>query len=339
MRRRRIAAVLVVVAAAAAVLWYQRHRRADWPDDPALVLYGNVDVRRVHLGFRVGGRLHSLALEEGDAVEPNAVLGHLDAEPYELDLQRARTEQDQAAAALARLENGSRPQEIVQARAVVTEREATRNSLQVEFERTAGLITDNAVTKQALDDVTARRQEAEARLQAARAALALIEEGPRREDIAAARARLAEARSAVAQAQLRLADTALHAPCAGILLTRVEEPGAIVGAGQTVAVMSPAEPVWVRAYIPEPDLGRVWPGMKADVFTDSQPERPYSAQVGFISPEAEFTPKNIQTPHLRTDLVFRVRIVVTQPDRGLRQGMPVTVRLQIPAETSGAFGE
>ena len=113
----------------------------------------------------------------------------------------------------------------------------------------------------------------------------------------------------------------------------------MVAAGQTVAVMSLSRPVWVRAYIPEPDLGRVRSGMKAEVVTDSQPDRPYHAQVGFISPEAEFTPKNIQTPHLRTDLVFRLRIVVTNPDEGLRQGMPVTIHLAQTSATSDVVKE
>ena len=87
------------------------------------------------------------------------------------------------------------------------------------------------------------------------------------------------------------------------------------------------DPVWVRAYVPEPDLGKIWPGMPAEILTDSRPDRPYQGHVGFISPEAEFTPKNVETPRLRTDLVFRLHVVADNPDEGLRQGMPVTVKL------------
>jgi HlyD family secretion protein len=112
-----------------------------------------------------------------------------------------------------------------------------------------------------------------------------------------------------------------------VLLTRIAEPGAIVAAGQTVATLSLNDPIWVRAYVPEPDLGKIWPGMPAEILTDSRPDRPYKGHVGFISPEAEFTPKNVETPRLRTDLVFRLRVVADNPDEGLRQGMPVTVTL------------
>jgi HlyD family secretion protein len=102
-----------------------------------------------------------------------------------------------------------------------------------------------------------------------------------------------------------------------------------------VATLSLNDPVWIRAYVPEPDLGKIWPGMPAEIFTDTRPEHPYKGQVGFISPEAEFTPKNVETPRLRTDLVFRLRVVADNPDEGLRQGMPVTVKLdtsQAPPE-------
>ena len=92
-------------------------------------------------------------------------------------------------------------------------------------------------------------------------------------------------------------------------------------------VLSLTKPVWIRAYVAEPDLGRVHPGLMVEVVTDTRPDRPYRARVGFVSPVAEFTPKTVQTPELRTDLVYRLRIIVDEPDPALRQGMPVTVRV------------
>ncbi|MDD4073641.1 MAG: efflux RND transporter periplasmic adaptor subunit, partial [Desulfobacterales bacterium] len=135
----------------------------------------------------------------------------------------------------------------------------------------------------------------------------------------------------IQRAQRQLADTRLTAPAGGILLTRAKEPGSIVAAGQTVAVVSLTDPVWVRAYVAEPDLGHIWPGMPAEIITDTRPDTPYQGHVGFISPEAEFTPKNVETPRLRTDLVYRFRVVADNPDQGLRQGMPVTVRIDTSA--------
>ncbi len=110
------------------------------------------------------------------------------------------------------------------------------------------------------------------------------------------------------------------------MLTRVQEAGAVVQAGATVLTLSLSHPVWVRAYVAEPDLGRIHPGMAMEVVTDSRPGQPYRGQVGYISPRAEFTPRNVETPELRTSLVYRLRVIVDNPDDGLRQGMPVTLR-------------
>ena len=115
----------------------------------------------------------------------------------------------------------------------------------------------------------------------------------------------------------------------------MREPGAIVAAGATVYTLSLIDPVWIRAYVSEPQLGRIAPGMKVQVFTDSAPGKPYNGQIGYISPVAEFTPKTVETADLRSDLVYRLRVVVTNPDRSLRQGMPVTVRLA-EAETAAS---
>src|SRR5207248_3184041 len=153
--------------------------------------------------------------------------------------------------------------------------------------------------------------------------------GPRREDIDAGRAQLAEQEALVVEAERRLADSNLVAPNDGTILTRARERGAIVQAGETVFTLTLAAPVWVRSYINERDLGRVRPNMVAEVRTDSAPGKVYPARVGFISPTAEFTPKTVETRELRTDLVYRLRVVVDNPDGGLRQGMPVTVTLDL----------
>lgn len=123
-------------------------------------------------------------------------------------------------------------------------------------------------------------------------------------------------------------DTSLIAPSTGTILSRVHEIGAIVGAGDSVYVLSLDEPMWVRAYVSETDLGRIRLGMHAQVYTDANPDKPYTGQVGFISPVAEFTPKNVETPELRTKLVYRLKVIIKDPGPLLRQGMPVTVHLK-----------
>ena len=178
---------------------------------------------------------------------------------------------------------------------------------------------------------------AAARVASARESLRLLQEGTRAEDIAAARANLQAAQANLSAAKTSLQDAYLRAPAAGVILSRVREPGAIVSPSDTVYVLSLDDPVWVRAYVAEPDLGRVHPGMEVEVVTDTAPDRPYRGRIGFISPVAEFTPKSVETPELRTDLVYRLRVVVDPADKVLRQGMPVTIR--IPRNGSRTGGE
>jgi HlyD family secretion protein len=297
--------------------------------ETAIVLHGNIDVRQVNLAFKVPGRIVQLAVDEGDRVKAGQVLASLEKSYFEDEIRLARARVAAQEAVVARLENGSRPEEITQAKAVVAERRATLVHRQRSLARSEQLAQSHAVSRQELDNDRAAVEEAEARLQQAQDALRLLELGPRTEEIAAARAQLDAENAALIEAERRLSDSQLLAPSEGVILTRVREAGAIVAAGETVFTLTLNSPVWVRTYVAEPDLGKVYPGMPATVTTDTAPDRPYPGQVGFISPVAEFTPKPVETRELRTDLVYRLRIVVENPDAGLRQGMPVTVTLPL----------
>jgi HlyD family secretion protein len=137
----------------------------------------------------------------------------------------------------------------------------------------------------------------------------------------------------VEREETRLNDTEVFAPVEGTILTRIREPGAVVNFGEPIYTLSITSPVWVRAFVTEPQLGNIYPGMEAKIYTDT-PELPvYKGHVGFISPVAEFTPKTVQTAELRTDLVYRIRVVVDNPDRLLKQGMPVTVKIDYKQES------
>lgn len=137
-----------------------------------------------------------------------------------------------------------------------------------------------------------------------------------------------ENRAGVKLALQHYEDTQLVCPSHGTILSRVREPGTVVQPGETIFVLSVASPVWVRAYVSEPNLGRIYPGMRAKITTDTPSNPVYEGHIGFISPVSEFTPKNVETTDLRTDLVYRLRVVIDRPDEGLRQGMPVTVTLE-----------
>lgn len=329
-----IAIVLFIVAGVASWIYRAYHRDSN----AQLTLYGNVDIREVTLGFRVPGKLSKLLYDEGDKVKAGEVMARLDDEPYRNQAASAQAQVDSLRARLKLRETGNRPQEIAQARSLVREREAAAVNAERLFKRAEDLLADKGVSAQELDTAEANHQEAQARLKSARDNLALLEAGFRSEDITQAKADLAQTEAALATANLQLNDAVLTAPSDGVILTRAQEAGAILQAGTPVFTLSLVNPVWVRAYVHEPDLGRIHPGTKVQIRTDSANGKRYQGQIGFISPRAEFTPKSVETTELRASLVYRLRIVVENPDDGLRQGMPVTVTLdESPSSNSAAL--
>ncbi len=274
-----ITAGIILLALAAVGLYYFLESEEE---GQTLVLYGNVDVRQVDLGFRVNGRVAAMLFEEGDLVEPGQLMGALDPEPYQEEVSQAKA---RVGASMAALQN---------AEWVLKRREE--------------VVGTGAVSKENYDEAlyTAERL---------------------RED-------LKEAVAALERAETNLHDTEVFAPTLGTILTRVREPGAVVNFGEPIYTLSITSPVWVRAYVTEPELGNIFPGMEAEVFTDSPNLPVYKGHIGFISPVAEFTPKTVQTTTLRTDLVYRIRVVVDNPDELLKQGMPVTVKINLKQEQS-----
>ena len=178
----------------------------------------------------------------------------------------------------------------------------------------------------------AAAQVADAQAAQKRDALRLTEIGPRKEDIAAAEARLAAAEAQLAQAETALADTRLAAPLDGVISARVRETGSMVSNASPIYTLSIQEPIYVRAYVSQTQLTHVRPGSAVTVYADGTPET-FKGTIGFISPKAEFTPKSVETTELRTDLVYRVRVVLPGAARALRQGMPVTVEVDASAAT------
>ncbi|UNH28051.1 secretion protein HlyD [Moellerella wisconsensis] len=291
-----------------------------------LTLYGNVDVRTVNLSFRVGGKLAALNVDEGDQVTTGQLLGTLDDKPYINALNKAKAVRDSAKATLTMMESGYRTQEIAQVEAEVSQRQAAWQYADSFYKRQQSLWAQRVISANTLDDAKNNRNQALSALKAAQDKLNQYQSGFRSEEIEAARGEWQQAEATVAQAELDLADAQLVAPSAGTVLTRAIEPGTILAPGNTVFTVTLTHPVWVRAYISELNLGQAIPGRKILLYTDSRPNTPYHGQIGFVSPTAEFTPKSVQTPDLRTDLVYRLRVIVDDPDDALRQGMPVTLR-------------
>ncbi len=176
------------------------------------------------------------------------------------------------------------------------------------FERNIQLCKDGTTSAQDCDELTNKKHETSASL------------------------KLAEATAKYAKNNLK--DSKIYAPCDGIVMTRVQEPGSVATPGQPIYTIAKDKPVWIRAYVPESNLGNIRYGMKAKILTDTlDPKtgnpREYTGWIGFISPVAEFTPKTVETTELRTDLVYRIRVYVYETDEFLRQGMPVTIKIDL----------
>ena len=302
-------AVVVLAAVVAGGYWWYQSRQ-----DNGLTLYGNVDIRTVNLSFRVGGRVESLAVDEGDAIKAGQVLGELDHKPYEIALMQAKAGVSVAQAQYDLMLAGYRDEEIAQAAAAVKQAQAAYDYAQNFYNRQQGLWKSRTISANDLENARSSRDQAQATLKSAQDKLRQYRSGNREQDIAQAKASLEQAQAQLAQAELNLQDSTLVAPSDGTLLTRA------------VVTVSLTRPVWVRAYVDERNLDQAQPGRKVLLYTDGRPDKPYHGQIGFVSPTAEFTPKTVETPDLRTDLVYRLRIVVTDADDALRQGMPVTVQ-------------
>jgi HlyD family secretion protein len=315
-------ALIAVLAVLGTYLW--RERGANDPG-AGFPLSGNVDVHQVELAFRVSGRISTVKVQEGDKVSAGQVLAELDPVPFQTDVESAKADVAQAQAQFDKARRGFRVEEVAQARATVAQRAADLENARVTLRRQEQLVAAGLVTHQQIDDAQMRVQVSTAALAASRDQLTLELQGSRIEDIEAQEAMLASAQARLEKAQTALADATLLAPSNGIISVRARELGAIVQAGQTVYTLTLNDPVWIRAYVSQPRLGRIKPGMPVKVTIDSMPGRQYEGTVGFISPEAEFTPKTVQTEQVRDDLVYRIRVIASDPDNVLRQGMPVTV--------------
>jgi HlyD family secretion protein len=329
---------LVALLAGAAVAWYLLAQRAQAPSD-VLRLQGNVDIRQVELAFNAAGRIERMLVHEGERVQQGQLLAVLDTRRMQHAVDLAQAQLDTQREVVARLRAGSRPEEIEQARANAQAARVDARNAARSYERQKALAAQHFIAAQQADDARALSEAADARLKAAEEALRLVVLGPRAEDIAAAEATLEANRAALAIAQRDLAEASLHAPSAGVIENRVLEPGDMASPQTPVFTLALGEPLWVRAYVRGPDLGRIRVGDRAAVRTDSYPGKQYRAWVGFISPTAEFTPKSVETEEVRTQLVYQVRVFVCAPQDELRLGMPASVEIPLGQTSPAARGQ
>jgi len=327
-----ILAVVAALALGGGAWLYWRHDGAEGTD--TLTFYGDVDIREAQPAFNDSGTIVTILAQEGASVKRGDLLATLDDSRYADALAQAKGQTENLRQALAKLVAGSRPEEIAQAKATMDALQTTYMNDEATYKRYADLAASNAGTVQQRDDAKAAFESVRQQYEAARQAYVLAVAGPRVEDVAAARAAYQAAEAATALAQRQFDDTRLYAPSDGVVEDRILEPGDMASPATPVLTMALLDPLWVRAYAPESELGRIRLGMKASVTADSYPGRTYDGWIGYISPTAEFTPKTVETPELRTALVYQLRVYVCDARGELRLGMPATVRIDLtqPAE-------
>ena len=318
---------IILILAAMAILvggWlFWRFLPSDESSD-TLKLYGNVDIRQVSLAFEQGGRVTELFAEEGDRVTRGQLLARVDVTGLKLEADKLRADIAAQEQNLLKMKNGNRPEEIARAEAALRTVEASLEQAKRNEARTSSLRCGNSVSAQERENAQTSLRVAQGQRDEAAHALALLREGYRDEDIAMAAAQLSSARAALAVMQHNIELGELFSPTEAVVSSRLLEPGDMASSATPVFLLSLTSPKWVRAYVTEPQLGRIRQGMKADILTDSFPEA-VPGRVGYISPTAEFTPKSVQTEDLRTSLLYEVRIVADDAGDRLRLGMPVSV--------------
>lgn len=387
-KRILAAGVLLLLLVVLAVRWL------GWGNGNQKVLKvsGNIELTEVDISFKTAGRLVTLAVDEGNQVKKGALIARLDQEELlqrresaaasldstrsrllqsgtaieyqrqqtEAQLSRSRAELDQAKAVLQELEIGSRRQEIEAAKATLARAKAEQQRAQADWERAQSLYKDKDISTARYDEAKAHFESAQAQLQQSTQQFDLVQEGPRKEDIEAARAQVERAKANVrlaeaarlelkrlqeeevarkadtrqAAAQLDVQETLLKnaevtAPMDGVVLVKSAEPGEVLAAGTTVVTLGNLAKPWLRAYINEQDLGRVKLGTAVKVTTDSFPDKTYSGRVSFIASDAEFTPKQIQTQEERVKLVYRIKIDVDNPAGELKSNMPADAEIPL----------
>jgi len=303
---------------------------------------GHVEATDVQVAPEVGGRLVDLRVGEGDRVAAGMLIARLDTADTMLQLQGARADRESAAAQLRLIEAGPRAEDVRQAEAQaaaargdVASIEADRKAAELDLQRYESLLQANAGSQKQRDDArarvdaaTARQQAAEDRVRAANAVVARLRAGARRQEVDAARARVAAVDAQIALLEKRVRDAAVLAPVGGIVTQKLHDPGELIAPRTPIVVVTDLDHAWANLFVPEPMVPRLRLGEAARVITDAS-GRAVSGTITFISPKAEFTPRNVQTAEERSKLVYRIKVSVDNRSGLLKPGMPVDAEIAV----------
>ena len=335
-KRVAIGVIAIVILGTAAVGFLYLGNRG--PGDERIFVSGNIEATEVDLSFRIAGQINSLPIEEGDRVKKGQTMSTLDTDTLVAQQGAARSEIAATRAVLDELEEGTRSEQIQQARAQLKAAESRKKNAQDEHDRYSALVQQGAVSPSTFDLRDTTLRVAVEDCNNAQQRLTELERGPREQQIRAARHRLERAEWELKKIDLDIEHSVLTTPVSGAVLVKAAEPGEVVLPGAPVATVAAIDEVWLKGYVSEKDLGRVKLGQRAQITTDTFPGKIYQGVVTFISSRAEFTPKNVQTKEERVKQVYRVKITIPNPEQELKIGMPAEGHIRTDLEPAKKGG-
>jgi HlyD family secretion protein len=321
--------VVVAVVGAAAGLAYRLTAKRSAGEPEVVRVSGNIEVTDAELGFKLAGRVEAREVGEGEPVKAGQVIARLEKADLAQEVALRQAEVEVARSVLAELEAGSRPEDIAQAEAALEWAKADAHRAELEYTRQKGLRQEAVSTQREYEIAEASLKTTQAKVRELEERLGLLRKGPRQEQIEQARARVQQAKQALGLAETRLSYATLVSPLAGLVLSKNVEPGEYVAPGTPVVTVGDLEHPWLRAYIDETDLGRVKVGQPVTVTTDTYPTKRYEGRITFVSSQAEFTPKNVQTHKERVKLVYRIKVELANPNLELKPGMPADAEIRL----------
>lgn len=330
MKRFLVIALTILVLTTGGYLYIRS--AANHESDTALKVSGNIEAHESVVSFKVQGRIVELPVQEGEMVERGARLARLDDEDYRqqvsVDEATVRMRQAELDLALA----GSRAQEIQAAKQTLIDAKADLELKRTDFKRRQALLSEQGVSREDVDNAATQLKRAQATYERAKQMYDQTVEGTRKEEIAVRRANLQLAKEALEMSRVKLEYTILQAPVSGVVLVRQAELGEVVAPGTPVVTIADIDHLWLRGYVNERDLGRIKWGQAAIVRTDTYPDKTYQGRISFISSQAEFTPKSVETHKERVTLVYRIKIDLDNPDHELKPGMPADAEIDVSSQ-------
>jgi len=326
MPKKAMAGIVILTAIILAGYFFLHRKPAE---SDSLNVSGTIEVTSVALSFKIGGRITERSVDEGQIVSAGQLIARLENDELKHERDGRAAEEAAARALVADLEAGSRREEIAQGEAALARIRADAKRLSQDAQRAEALFEREVIARNELDAARAARDSSTAAVHEAEQHLKLLRSGPRPDSVRQARARVEGASAGRALAETRLTQSILNSPLSGLVLAKHAEPGEMLAPGAPVVTIGKLDQVWLRAYIPESELGRVKVGQAARVSVDSWPGRSFDGKISFISPEAEFTPKNVQTAKERVKLVYRIKITLDNPKMELKPGMPADAVIEM----------